>query len=167
VNTDELVEIVRSTSLTLQLDPALICAIIEQESNWKPWAIRYEPDFYLRYVLPNIPKEKICATEAHARAISWGLMQVMGEVAREAGFKGDSLAELCEPEAGVGIGCKVFAEKLARTNGDTRTALQQWNGGGNQMYAEEVLARTHEYTARAIEEPDVNEAGREAGCGGS
>jgi soluble lytic murein transglycosylase-like protein len=27
------------------LEPALVCAVVEQESNWNPWAIRYEPRF--------------------------------------------------------------------------------------------------------------------------
>lgn len=68
------------------LDPALVCAVVEQESGWNPWAMRYEPAFFTRYVAPLYTNNKITATEAWARGFSWGLMQVMGQVARESGF---------------------------------------------------------------------------------
>ena len=44
------------------------CAIIEQESAWNPWAVRYEPAFFARYVAPFCADNKISATEARARA---------------------------------------------------------------------------------------------------
>jgi soluble lytic murein transglycosylase-like protein len=34
------------------LDPALVCAVVEQESEWNPWAIRAEKGFETRYVDP-------------------------------------------------------------------------------------------------------------------
>lgn len=34
-------------------------------------------------------------------ANQWGVMQVMGGVAREVGFKGSFLTELCDPEVGI------------------------------------------------------------------
>ena len=30
------------------LDAALVCAVVEQESGWNPWAMRYEPAFTMR-----------------------------------------------------------------------------------------------------------------------
>ena len=75
------------------LDPALVCAIIEQESSWDTHAIRYEPAFRSRYVAPlGLPP-----TEEIARSISWGLMQVMGQSAREHSFAGRFLSALCDP----------------------------------------------------------------------
>src|SRR3984893_8910226 len=94
--------------------PDLVCAIIEQESAWNPWALRYEPSFYAKYIAPRMATGAITsATEAHTRAFSWGLMQVMGQVAREHGFTGVSLAALCEPATALDVGCRVFAAKLA------------------------------------------------------
>jgi Transglycosylase SLT domain len=91
------------------LDPALVCAIIEQESAWDAHAIRYEPAFRTRYVAPlGLPP-----TEEIARSISWGLMQVMGQVAREHSFGSKFLAALCDPAAGIEVGCAVLASKLA------------------------------------------------------
>lgn len=84
-------------------------------------------------------------TEEYTRAISWGLMQVMGEVAREFGFNGKFLSELCQPGTNLDIGCKIFKHKLDKANGDTHKALLLWNGGARQEYADEVLARVNKF----------------------
>lgn len=145
-----------------ELWPALVCAVVEQESSWNPWALRYEPMFYERYIATRltrrppdshapelgaltsaeIPND---ATESRARAFSWGLMQVMGQVAREHGFTGASLASLCDPAVGLEIGCRVFAAKLAAAEGNVTRALLLWNGAGNQDYPAAVLARAPHY----------------------
>jgi soluble lytic murein transglycosylase-like protein len=123
------------------LDPALVCAIIEQESGWNTYAIRYEPAFYAHYVMPQ---RGLTATEAYARAFSWGLMQCMGEVVREEGFHGD-LPSLCDPTTGINAGCKHFKAKLDNAKGGIQEALLAWNGGGNPQYPEQVLARVFKY----------------------
>jgi soluble lytic murein transglycosylase-like protein len=125
--------------------PELACAIVEQESAWNPWALRYEPAFYDKYVEPQIARGEIAdVTESRARAFSWGLMQVMGQVAREHGFTG-ALPSLCDPAVGLEIGCRVFAAKLAAAEGNVTRALLLWNGAGNQDYPAAVLARTARY----------------------
>lgn len=123
------------------LDPALVCAIVEQESGWNPWAIRYEPAFYAHYVMPQ---RGLSATEAYARAFSWGLMQIMGEVAREEGFKGD-LPSLCDPATGLDAGCNHFKRKLVAAENNVQKALLAWNGGAALNYPEQVLARVPKY----------------------
>jgi soluble lytic murein transglycosylase-like protein len=72
-------------------------------------------------------------------------MQVMGQVAREAGFDAPFLAALCDPEQGLAIGCKVLRKKLDAMAGDTTRTLLAWNGGGNAAYAAQVLARRPHY----------------------
>jgi soluble lytic murein transglycosylase-like protein len=128
-----------------RLDPSLVCAIIEQESNWNPFAIRYEPLFFAKYVAPLYTNNKIGATEAYARGISWGLMQVMGQVAREAGVTSPFLSSLCDPAIGLAVGCKIFRHKLDESAGDISRALQRWNGGANPDYPDEVRARQPRY----------------------
>jgi soluble lytic murein transglycosylase-like protein len=143
---EELIALARSTASRHQLYPELVCSIIEQESAWDPWAIRYEPAFYDRYILPLRSRGEIThETEARARATSWGLMQVMGQVARETGFAKTFLSELCDPAAGIETGCAVFDRKLAAAEGNVAKALLLWNGGGNPDYADEVLARAEKY----------------------
>jgi soluble lytic murein transglycosylase-like protein len=113
--------------------PELVCAIVEQESAWDPWALRYEPEFYEKYVAPQVARGAIDdVTESRARAFSWGLMQVMGQVAREHGFANEPLASLCDPAVGLEIGCRVFAAKLAAAEVNVTRALLLWNGAGNQ-----------------------------------
>lgn len=141
----ELVALAQRTAETHELWPELVCAIVEQESAWNPWALRYEPAFYDKYVAPQIARGEIAeVTESRARAFSWGLMQVMGQVAREHGFTG-ALASLCDPAIGLEIGCRVFAAKLAAAEGNVTRALLLWNGAGNRDYPAAVLARTVSY----------------------
>lgn len=141
----ELIPLARMRATQYSLDPALVCAVIEQESAWNPWALRYEPAFFKKYVAPLYVNQKISATEAYARAFSFGLMQVMGQVARERGFAGEFLSELCNPEVGLEFGCAHLAHKLEAARGDMTRALLAWNGGGNPNYAAEVMARLGNY----------------------
>ena len=137
---EELVALAKSVALHYALDPALVCAVCEQESNWEPWAIRFEPDFEERYVA----KLHLGPTESIARSISWGLMQVMGETAREHGYLG-KLAQLCDPETGLNVGATVLSYKLALARREVARALELYNGGGNPAYADQVLRRMAKY----------------------
>jgi len=141
----QLLTLARKAAATQSLDPALVCAVIEQESGWNPWAIRYEPAFFSKYVASLYTNNKISASEAYARGFSWGLMQVMGQVARETGFDAPFLSALCDPEQGLAVGCKVLRKKLDAMAGDTTRGLLAWNGGGNPSYAAQVLARRTHY----------------------
>ena len=146
----EVIELARQIAADHALDPQLVCAVIEQESAWNPWAVRYEPAFLTRYVAPLYTAGKLSATEAYTRAMSWGLMQVMGQVAREFGFDSISLAELCDAATGIDFGCRVLAVRLKRAKGNVPAALQAWNGGASTNYAAEVLARKRNYSARPV-----------------
>lgn len=144
----DLKQLAIATAQTHGLDPVLVQAVVEQESNWNQWAIRYEPAFLARYVTPL----GLGPTESTARSISWGLMQIMGEVAREFGYAGN-LAELCDPVTGLEFGCRKLKQCLTRANGEAHAddfdpvaaALEYWNGGGNPDYAAQVKARMPKY----------------------
>jgi soluble lytic murein transglycosylase-like protein len=136
----ELEKLARERAEAHSLDPDLVCAIVEQESGWEPLAIRYEPAFQKRYVEPL----GLGQTETVARSISWGLLQLMGQAARELGFKGH-MGQLLDPAVGLEWGCKHFANKLARANGNVEKALLYWNGGSRPEYAKEVMARVGKY----------------------
>jgi len=141
----QLVLLARKAAAAQSLEPALVCAVIEQESAWNPWAMRYEPLFFAKYVASLYTNNKISATEAYARGFSWGLMQVMGHVARESGFDALFLCALCDPEQGLAIGCKVLRKKIDASAGDTIRGLLAWNGGSNPAYPVQVLARKPHY----------------------
>ena len=77
----KLVQMAERAASAEGIPAALVCAVVEQESNWNTWAIRYEPLFFAKYVAPLYTNNKVGATEAYARGMSWGLMQVMGQTA--------------------------------------------------------------------------------------
>jgi soluble lytic murein transglycosylase-like protein len=146
----EIIDLARRIAAAHGIEPSLVCAVIEQESSWNPWAVRYEPGFLSRYIAPLYTAGKLSATEAYTRSMSWGLMQVMGQVARESGFQEASLAGLCDPITGIDFGCKILATRIARAKGDIPAALLAWNGGANANYPAEVLARTRNYSAKPV-----------------
>jgi soluble lytic murein transglycosylase-like protein len=141
----QLVVLARRIAAAHSLDPALVCAVVEQESAWNPWAMRYEPAFFTKYVAPLYTNNKVSATEAYARGFSWGLMQVMGQVARENGFTEPFLSALCDPSEALEMGCTVLRKKLSAKGGDLTAGLLAWNGGANSAYPMQVLARRTHY----------------------
>jgi soluble lytic murein transglycosylase-like protein len=108
MNTPPWNDLITAAAARYNLPESLIAAIIQIESGGNPAAIRYEPDFFTTYIVPcKIKLISPCSkiTEQRARAMSWGLMQVMGQVARERGFTGPFLSELCTPSVGIEYGC--------------------------------------------------------------
>jgi hypothetical protein len=71
----------------------------------------------------------------------------MGQTARERGFTGKFLSELCDPSTGLDAGCELFAHKFALAEGNLGRALALWNGGTNPEYPAQVLARVRNYSA--------------------
>jgi soluble lytic murein transglycosylase-like protein len=139
----QLMSIARSTADRLGVDPALFMALCEHESaGWKAYAIRYEPGFFKKYVEPQ---NLLSHTEATARATSWGLGQIMGQVARELGFKGEFLSELLDPETGCEFACRKLKACLARHPNEVRAALLEYNGGSNLKYPDLVLDKYSKY----------------------
>ena len=135
------------------LDPKLVAAIVYQESRGNIYATRYEPNFKRRY-LDGKSKERLRGywpkqiptydTEIMLRATSFGPMQVMGQVAREYGFEGQYLTELCSADVGIGIGCFYLASLYNRAKrkeivgeSATRYALAKYNG--SMAYADIIL----------------------------
>lgn len=136
----ELIQLAKQTATKYGLDPVLVCAVIEQESAWNQWAARFEPRFLARYIQPL---GLFDLTEANLRSTSFGLMQLMGEVARELGYKGP-LCQLCDPPVGLVLGCQHLANKF-KQHPDVTAALLAWNGGANLDYPAQVLARMDKY----------------------
>jgi soluble lytic murein transglycosylase-like protein len=125
------------------LDPVLVCAVCEQESDWNTWAVRFEPAFEARYIKPAIPEKP--TTLEMTKAMSFGLMQIMGETAIEFGFTGRFLSELCDPEVGAEYGCRKLRRCLDLHAADLNVGLETYNGGSNPDYAAEVQARMARY----------------------
>lgn len=148
----ELHTLAKHKALGYSLDPVLVCAVVEQESSWNTWSARFERAWAMRLMGPEGagllsgfkgPATK--ETEIAGRSHSWGLMQVLGQTAREQGCNLPFLNQLCDPEFGLDFGCKVLAMKLKVAVGDVRRGLLFYNGGGNHDYPGQVLARMKNY----------------------
>lgn len=133
-------------AVSTALPPTLLLALVEVESRGNPWAIRYEPSYRwlwdLHHKAPfqgqgayadptRFPSLLPCspATEWAAQKTSWGLLQVMGAVARERGFRGPFLSALCEPWVGLELGCRQLTWLRGQTGGDLQAMVAAYNGG--------------------------------------
>lgn len=151
------------------LDPALIRAVIAQESEGFVYAYRPEPRYRyfvdcrtgqpFRPLSPQVRASKHAPAdfpyfkggreqEWWAQQASWGLMQLMGAVARELGFRRPYLPEVCDPATNIELGCRFLASHLRWADGDLAKALGAYNAGrGNatgakgRAYAATVLGR--------------------------
>lgn len=85
------------------IDPVLVAAIACVESNRIPEATRYEAHYRWTVGTGLKPSLSTTATELWGQKASWGLLQIMGAVARERGFLG-WFPELCAPEVGIWYG---------------------------------------------------------------
>jgi len=146
------------------IDPALIIAIILQESAGNPWAYNPEPRYrWFWNVRNDSPFRKINDIEIASKIppndfpcligdpdqewwgqqASWGLMQVMGAAAREQHFRGPYLTELCHPYLNIEYGIKHwwnFASQFGRRSSEA--SLSRWNTGNDRdgrSYAKSVL----------------------------
>lgn len=94
------------------LPERFIAAVIQVESAGNPWSMRFEPSFYAMVQREGFkaPAGVSRPTELNARCFSWGLMQIMGQVARERGCLDPYLSALCEPRIGILWGCRQLAK---------------------------------------------------------
>lgn len=125
------------------LDSALVAAVCEQESDWNPWAVRFEPAFEARYIKPALPQAP--TTREMTLAMSFGLMQIMGETAIEFGYTGKFLSGLCDPDEGAEYGCRKLRRCCDLHPNDVQGALLAYNGGSDVAYATQVIARMSKY----------------------
>lgn len=133
------------------VDPKLADSIIQVESGWDPWAMRFEPNFtsfidQAKFAALNgitIETEKICQRS------SWGLGQIMGQTARWLKYQGP-ISQLCEPETGI-LYCLKYLAELATRLSRIEDMAAAYNAGGvkfdadgkykNQVYVDRVMSR--------------------------
>ncbi len=148
--------LIYNTASGMRLDAHLIAAICYTESGGKPGRCRYESGYKYIFQTANFASELGTTedTELLFQKTSWGLMQVMGAVARETGFPGH-LPILCQPKEGMYWGCRYFKKLLERFP-DGNDAVSAYNQGSpakdehgyykNQLYVDKVMAYYDELT---------------------
>jgi soluble lytic murein transglycosylase-like protein len=132
------------------LDPAIVFGICMKESSMEQFAVRYEPawKWFVNHP-PGQPRNCSDATERVLQATSFGIMQVMGAVFREYGFKGWLTMVLAFPEMQLEYGCRHLAGKVKRfgLNG----GISSYNAGSpvawNQEYVDGVIGFSQEWQA--------------------
>lgn len=117
------------------LNAQVICAQITVESAWNIYATRYEPTWkwLVDTTLCAKKAQTSEATEKVLQSCSWGLMQVMGSVARELGYEGP-IPKLCDPEMGITYGCKKLRACLT-IHSNLPDALASYNAGNPNYQA--------------------------------
>lgn len=100
--TDEIKQLIAKAAEVHKIDPLLVEAIVEAESEGNSWIVRFEPGYWEKYIKALEIHSK---TEEILRAMRFGLMQITGQAARELGFRG-WLTELLIPQVGLEFGCR-------------------------------------------------------------
>lgn len=118
------------------VDSDLACAIAKVESSWNPWAVRFEPKWsYFEWPekfakILGITLE----TEKQLQSCSWGLLQIMGGVARELGFQGP-LQMLCGPRIGAQYACMKL-KALKKRYAVLEDQISAYNAGTPRMHSD-------------------------------
>ena len=123
----------------LALPASLIAAVIQEESRFDEWATRTEPRYFCKVEKVRRISGAVCTrahrlgptafTELVDRSRSYGLMQIMGETAREQGFDRPFLAELYIPSNAIAHGAMLLKRLLTRYHNDTLSAISAYNQG--------------------------------------
>ena len=167
--------LIQSAASRHALPPLLIAALIEVESGGNQWAWNPEPHYrYFWDVRRQRPFRAVSAAEIAserpprdfpalagdpdqewwAQQASWGLLQVMGAVARERGYMARYLPELCDPHDNLEYACRQLSHLRGRfieAHG-WPGVIAAYNAGSprragadgpfeNQRYVDQVMAR--------------------------
>lgn len=97
------------------LKPEIVYGVIMQESRGQQFAVRYEEN-YKWIENPTKHKPNICSldTEIMFQKTSFGLMQMMGGVFRQLGFKGWLSRVMTDPYIQLDYGCRFLATKIKK-----------------------------------------------------
>lgn len=137
------------------LKPELVAAIVNAESSFSTFAVRFEKDYKWLFEPETNAKTFMISTDTEIalQSFSYGLMQVMGATCRWLGFKA-FMYELLKPEVGLYWGC-LYLSTLMKKHGDIGKAVSSYNAGSprrtpdgqfvNQKYVDKVIGKMNEY----------------------
>lgn len=129
---------VEKYATTYNLPPALVMAVISQESAFNPFAKRYESKY---------------------DCYSYGLMQILYVTAKDLGYKGEP-EELLDINNNLNYGCKYLAKQYKRYNQNLTDTISSYNAGSvkiineqysNQDYVNKVLSYYLYFNAKYVE----------------
>lgn len=134
------------------VDPDLAIAIAAAESNFDEFAVRHEPGWrWFLDIEGYAARNRISQdTERMLQACSFGLLQVMGTVAREVGFK-DNLLMLTRPEIAIKYGCFKIQELMKRFS-KTEDLVSAYNMGTPKKMPDGVTYINNHYVQKVMGE---------------
>ena len=129
VSNEEIKDCVLRLSAEHSVSPELIFAFIKKESAFNVLAMRFEQNWKYLFDIETFAKlNKVSFnTEKSLQSHSWGLMQVMGTVARELGHRG-SLLELLIPDVNLKYGILKYKQLLKKYHTE-ECAISAYNQG--------------------------------------
>lgn len=131
-----------------KIPASIVYGVCMTESGLEPLSVRYEPNYRWLFK-PQEVRVKGCSvnTETMMQKTSWGLMQVMGAVFREYGYRGWLTAIINDVNAQVEFGCRHLSKKIVKYG--QSAGILAYNSGSpiknkaggftNQYYLDKVL----------------------------
>jgi len=151
---------IEGRAISSGLRASLISALIMVESGGRRYAWRPEPRYHYLWDIRRgspfrpltrfesasesppadfpAPRGTSSTAEWWGQQASWGLMQIMGAVAREQGLQGPDLPVLCDPAINLGIGVPFLAYLIMRF-GETE-GISAYNAGPGGRHREVGMA---------------------------
>lgn len=130
-----------------QVDPKVIAAMIQTESEWRRLAFRHEENFSYVFKVQEFARALKCSEDLELvlQRSSFGYMQIMGGTARWLGFT-RSLEKLFEPAVNLEYGIKYYLHHAKRYS-DVKDIVAAYNSGAAKkdkdgVYVNE-MARNH------------------------
>lgn len=143
--------LINAVAVNQGVDAFLVASIIQKETEGDQYACRYE-DHYKWLYKPEFfaKKNRISlATETMMQKTSFGLMQVMGAVAREDGYDRELVELAVRPELALEISVK-HLKNFIRKYGNIEDAVAAYNAGSvrknidgsyvNRDYVDQVMS---------------------------
>jgi len=159
---EQLKDIIAINSSRFNIPIEIICGIISQESSWKSDATRYEQKFQKKYI--DTKYANFSEKWRRDMATSWGLMQIMGIVARELGFNGEP-NELINPQLNIKWGCCKLTSLMRKYTNSLKDVIAAYNAGSprrdkngnyvNQYYVNKVLKYATEWADEIIKKEEI------------
>lgn len=138
-------ELITASATLYKINPNWVCALIEKESSWNTYAVRYEPNYTDINAPASFAKNAPCtvATEITCQRMSWGLGQLMGSVARKQGLDG-MISELLNPAINILHMCMLI-NSLQKIDSSSQAVFAMYNGGPKFRYISFGKFRNQDY----------------------
>ena len=131
-------DLINQYSESFDLDPHIVASIAQVESAGNGFAMRYEPGYRWLYEVKQCAKlmrDTVFSrtaytdqTEEQLQKFSWGLLQIMGAVAREHGLD-EPMPVLLDIDANLFYGCRYLYHLKTRYKGNMVKAIAAYNAG--------------------------------------